>query len=100
MDRMFASRYLSVTGDGRPLLTPGQTKRRWALIAIGAALVLLLIFSTSTVFVQELWPVESFQIGVFILTATCLLIGSGQESENLAGGVASWFVYLIPAWGI
>jgi hypothetical protein len=70
------------------------------LIAIGATLVLLLIFSTSTVFVQELWPVESFQIGVFILTATCLLIGGGRESENLAGGVASWLVYFIPAWGI
>jgi O-antigen ligase len=97
---MFASRYLAVAGDGRPLLTPGQTKGRRASIATGAALLLLLIFSTSTVFVQELWPVESFQIGVFILTATYLLIGNRRESEDLAGGVAHWLVYFIPAWGI
>jgi len=96
---MFALRHLAIAGDGHPLLTSGRTKGRRALIAIGATLVLLLIFSTSTVFVQELWPVESFQIGVFILTATCLLIGGGRESENLAG-VASWLVYFIPAWGI
>jgi O-antigen ligase len=70
------------------------------LIATGATLVLLLIFSTSTVFVQGLWPVESFQIGVFILTGTYLLLRIRWESENLAGGVAPWLVYLIPVWGV
>lgn len=93
---MFALRDLAIAGDGRP----GLTKGRRALIATGATLVLLLIFSTSTVFVQELWPVESFQIGVFTLTATYLLIGNRRQSENLAGGVAQWLVYFIPAWGI
>jgi O-Antigen ligase len=97
---MFASRYLADAGDGRPLLTPGLTKSRRALIATGATLLLLLIFSTSTVFVQALWPVESFQIGVFILTATYLLIGIRRETENPAGGAAQWLVYFIPAWGI
>src|ERR1700733_5949422 len=96
MDRMFALRDLAIAGDGRP----GLTKGRGALIATGATLVLLLIFSTSTVFVQELWPVESFQIGVFILTATYLLIGNRRQSEKLAGGAAQWLVYFIPAWGI
>jgi hypothetical protein len=93
---MFALRDLAIAGDGRP----GLTKGRRALIASGATLVLLLIFSTSTVFVQELWPVESFQIGVFILTAIYLLIGDRRRSRSLAGGAAPWLVYFIPAWGI
>src|ERR1700728_4682708 len=93
---MFASRYLAIAGDGRP----GLTKGRKALIATGATLLLLLIFSSSTVFVQELWPVESFQIGVFILTATYLLIGNRRQIERLGGGAAQWLVYPVPAWGI
>lgn len=93
---MFALRDLAIAWNGRP----GLTKGRKPLIATGATLVLLLIFSTSTVFVQEIWPVESFQIGVFILTAAYLLIGNRRGSENLAGGAAQWLVYFIPTWGI
>ncbi len=79
---------------------PAGTKARWASITIGGTLILLLIFSTSTVFLQESWPVESFQIGVYALTATYLLLGIRRDSENLAGGVAPWLVYFIPAWGV
>jgi O-antigen ligase len=70
------------------------------LIATGAPLILLLIFSTCTVFVQESWPLESFQIGVYAVTAIYLLFGIGRDHENLAGGFAPWLVYLIPVWGM
>jgi hypothetical protein len=93
---MFAIRDLAIAGHEHP----GLTRGRRALIATGATLVLLLIFSTSTVFVEGLWPVESFQIGVFILTGTYLLLRIRRERENLACGVAPWLVYLIPAWGV
>ncbi len=73
---------------------------RWASIATGATLIPLLIFSTSTVFVNESWPVETFQIGIYALTATYLLCGIRRNSENLAGGVAPWLIYFIPAWGV
>jgi O-antigen ligase len=93
---MFAIRDLAVAGDR----DPAGTQSRRALIATGATLILLLIFSTSTVFVPQIWPVESFQIGVFILTAICLLLGIRRDKENLAVGVAPWLVYFIPAWGV
>jgi len=73
---------------------------RWALIATGAALMALLIFSTCTVFVQEAWPIESFQIGIYALTAIYLLGRIRRNGENVAGGVAPWLVYCIPVWGI
>ena len=93
---MFATRDLAIAGHGRP----GRTKGHSALIAVGVVLLLLLIFSTSTVFVQESWPIESFQIGVYALAATYLLYGIRRDSENLAGGVAPCLVYFIPAWGV
>jgi O-antigen ligase len=70
------------------------------LIAIGATLGLLLVFSTCTVFVREAWPAESFQIGVYALTATYLLCGIQRCKEDVASGVAPWLVYFIPAWGV
>jgi hypothetical protein len=70
------------------------------LATTGATLVLLLIFGTSTVFVQEPWPVEFFQIGAYALAAAYLLCGFRRGNENLAGGVAPWLVYFIPAWGV
>ncbi len=87
---------LSAAGHGDFL----DTNRRWVLIATGAALIGLLIFSTATVFVEAIWPIESFQIGVFILTAAYLLLGIRGDNENLAVGVAPWLVYFIPIWGI
>ena len=66
---------------------PSGPKSQWASIATGATLILLLIFSTSTVFVQESWPAESFQIGIFALTAAYLLFGVRREKENLAAGL-------------
>jgi O-antigen ligase len=79
---------------------PSGRRSRRALIATGAALIALLIFSTSTVFVQEAWAIESFQIGVFALTAAYLLYGIRRGRHNLASGVAPWLIYLIPVWGV
>jgi hypothetical protein len=92
---MSTIRDLTAAGRG----DPAGTKARWTSTTIGGTLILLLIFSTSTVFVQESWPVESFQIGVYALTAMYLLLGIRRDSENLAGGVAPCLVYFIPAWG-
>lgn len=82
---------------------PGSSPA-WAhnrtLNAIGAPLALLLIFSTSTVFVQASWPVDCFQIGVYGLTGAYLLSGVRGRQEPLAAGIAPWLVYLIPAWGV
>lgn len=93
---MLANHDLAVARDGNP----AGLGRRWALITVGAMLILLLIFSTSTVFIKASWPLESFQIGIYALTATYLLYGIRRDRENLAGGLAPWLVYLIPAWGV
>jgi O-antigen ligase len=87
---------LAVEGPVEPV----GSKRHWPSIATGATLILLLVFTTSTVFVQESWPIESFQIGVYALTAAYLLFGIRRDHENLAGGIAQWLVYLIPVWGV
>lgn len=86
----------TVVGPG----TPAGTRNQWALITIGSALMLLLVFSSSTVFVREAWPAESFQIGVYALTAACLLYGIRHDTGTVAGGVAPWLVYFIPVWGV
>jgi O-antigen ligase len=96
MDRMFAKHELAIAGRQDRL----ETRRPWASIAIGVTLVLLLIFSTFTVFVQALWPLEFFQIGVYALTATQLLLGIRRERESFARGLTPWLVYFIPAWGV
>lgn len=77
-----------------------DAKGRWARIATGATLILLLMFSSCTVFIRAAWPLESFQIGIYALTAIYLLWGIRRGRENLAGGLAPWLVYFIPAWGV
>ena len=93
---MSATHELAAAEEG----SPSGTKGRWAQIATGATLILLLMFTTSTVFVREAWPAASFQIGIYALTATYLLYGIRRGRENLAGGLAPWLVYFIPAWGV
>src|SRR5208283_1165216 len=93
---MSATHKLAVVEEGKS----SGTKGRRAQIATGATLILLLMFSTCTVFVREAWPAAAFQIGIYALTATYLLYGIRRGRENLAGGVAPWLVYFIPAWGV
>jgi hypothetical protein len=92
---MSATHELAVTGQGASAGTGG----RGAQTTVGVALILLLIFATSTVFVQDSWAVDSFQIGIYALTAVYLLAGIRRGREHLASGVAPWLVYFIPAWG-
>jgi O-antigen ligase len=71
-----------------------------APLVVGVLLLVLLIFSSSTVFIREAWPLEFFQIGVYALLGTYLLVGLRRTKEKLATGITPWFVYLIPVWGI
>ena len=75
-------------------------KGRRLRIATCSMLILLLVFTTATVFVNEVWALDSFQIGIFGLTTIYVLFDIGRERWNLARGIAPWLVYLIPAWGV
>lgn len=66
----------------------------------GVCLLILLAFATATVFIRQLWALQCFQIGIFVLVAVCLLAGIRGKPTHLADGVTPWLVYLIPLWGI
>jgi hypothetical protein len=67
---------------------------------VAACLFLLLVYSTVTMFVQDAWALQSFQIGVFALLAAYLLTGIRRGKERVATGLPPFLVYLIPLWGI
>lgn len=79
---------------------PAVTASRRTPVVVGVCLFLLLAFTTATVFVQDAWALQSFQIGVFALLAVYLLVGIRRGKEHIAGGLAPWLVYLIPIWGL
>jgi len=79
---------------------PFQKNVNWQPRVVGVVLLLLLVFTTVTVFVQDAWPAGVFQIGVYTLTAIYLLWGIRRGREHLAGGWAPWIVYGIPVWGV
>jgi O-antigen ligase len=89
--------------ETRVKVLPGRNagnSLRNAPVVVGACLFLLLLFTTSTVFVKEAWALQSFQIGVYALLAVYLLWNNRWGMELTAGGLASWFVYAIPLWGL
>lgn len=69
-------------------------------MAAGAALFLLLVFGTSTVFVREAWALQSFQIGIYAVLAVYLLAGIWQRGLFPSESRLSWLVYLMPLWGV
>jgi O-antigen ligase len=71
-----------------------------APVIAGVYLLLLLAFSTSTIFVKAAWALQSFQIGIFAFLAVYLVAGIRRGKEYLASGLAPWLVYLIPIWGV
>lgn len=73
---------------------------RRALIFVGAPLLLLLMFTTATVFVRDAWALQSFQIGMYILVAAYLIAGMRRGKVEFKGGWTAWLVYLIPLWGV
>ena len=76
------------------------TRSRRAQIAIGATLIVLLMFTTCTVFVQQAWALQSFQIGIYALVAVYLMAGIRRDKINWARSWTAWLVYLIPLWGV
>jgi hypothetical protein len=79
---------------------PAVKVNRLAPIGVAVCLFLLLVFSTTTMFVRDAWALQSFQIGVFALLAVYLVAGIGRRNEQIANGLAPWLVYLIPLWGL
>ena len=58
-------------------------------------LALLLAFATATVFLPQAWPLQSFQIGAYLLLAACI-ISRPRVSLN-------WIclpILCIPLWGL
>lgn len=84
------------TGLSKPVGSPAWP----APISTAICLLVLLAYSTATVFVRDAWALESFQIGVFALLAVYLLAGITRGKERLAKGFAPLLVYLLPLWGV
>jgi len=83
-------------GLAKDIVIPAPRPRIWVSVCV----LLLLAYSTLTVFVREAWALESFQIGVFALLGAYLLTGIRGRKEIIASGWAPWLVYLIPFWGV
>lgn len=79
---------------------PALKEFRRTHLVVGALLLLLLFFTTATVFVKQVWALESFQIGIYALVAGYLLLKLREESEPVAHDWPTWLVYLIPLWGV
>jgi hypothetical protein len=75
------------------------TNRRTAEVVAGVCLLVLLVFSTVTVFVRAAWALQSFQIGIYALLAVYLLADMRHGKDHLPSGLTPWLVYLIPLWG-
>ena len=79
---------------------PAVKANRLTPVVVAVCLFVLLVFSTTTMFVRDAWALQSFQIGVFALLAVNLVAGIGRGQEHNAGGLAPRLVYLIPLWGL
>src|ERR1035441_4678231 len=75
---------------------PAVKANRLTPVVVAVCLFVLLVFSTTTMFVRDAWALQSFQIGVFALLAVYLVAGIGREQERVAGDLAPRLVYLIP----
>jgi O-antigen ligase len=67
---------------------------------VGVLLLLLLAFTTVTVWVRTAWPIQCFQIGIYALVIAEVIHGVRRGSEQMAKGIAPLLVYLIPLWGV
>ena len=79
---------------------PAVKANRLTPVVVAVCLFVLLVFSTTTMFVRDAWALQSFQVGIFALLAVYLLAGIGREQESVAGGLAPRLLYLIPLWGL
>jgi O-antigen ligase len=90
---------ISIDGAVRHRKPEPAVNRRLPVVT-GACLLLMLIFSTATVFVRSAWALQSFQIGIFVLVAACILVHIRREPQPLADGWEPWLAWLIPVWGL
>ena len=81
-------------------VSPVVSHSRVASRVVGACLVLLLVFTTSTVFVKPAWAIQSFQIGVFSLLGCYLIVGIRKGPEEISTTWPALLVYLVPLWGL
>jgi O-antigen ligase len=79
---------------------PATTKAERAPRVVGVCLLLMLIYSTATVFVRNAWAVQSFHIGIFVLLGAYALMGNRHRKVHCDHSPSSWLVYLIPLWGV
>jgi O-antigen ligase len=79
---------------------PADTANRRTPGVVGVCLLLLLVYSTVSIFVRDAWALQSFQIGIYALLAVYLLLRIRRGKEPIAGGLAPRLVYLIPLWGL
>ena len=71
---------------------PVVKANRLAPIGVAACLFLLLVSSTTTMFVRDAWALQSFQIGIFALLAAYLVAGIGRKQDHVADGLADVLV--------
>jgi O-antigen ligase len=79
---------------------PATTNLQHVPTVVCVGLFALLVFTTTTVFIPEAWPLQCFQIGIYALVGAYLLLGIRRGKEYVASGVTPLLVYLIPLWGI
>jgi O-antigen ligase len=89
-----------IRADSGPHDSDVVTANRLPPVMLGVCLLLLLAFCTATVFVQAAWALQSFQIGIFALLLVYFVAGVRSGKSPFPGGLAQWFVYAIPVWGM
>jgi O-antigen ligase len=80
--------------------SPADNSHRSTPAVVGACLIVLLIFSTATVFVKAAWALQSFQIGIYTLLGGYLIVGPWRGSKMIAASWATILVYFVPVWGL
>ena len=78
---------------------PAKTSQDLSVF-IGILLLLLLAFTTATVWVRQAWALQFFQIGIYTLLIVQVVSGFRRGTEQLAGGIPPLLVYFIPLWGV
>jgi len=78
----------------------GNEAGRRALPIGGWFLLLLLAFTSATVFVREEWALASFQTGVYVLLAVWLLLLGWRRAEGVKFSLTAVVVCCVPLWGL
>jgi len=80
--------------------SPAVSHSRIESRVVGACLLVLLAFTTSTVFVKQAWALQSFQIGIFALLGIYVLTRIRRGSEGIAKAWPAYLIYFVPFWGL